>query len=179
MKITEEKIHYLCEDFVALETERKKEKYYVLIDRADVPKILNRSVYLFKKGIRIPVLYVMISLGKRRKDYLHLYLAEQRPPSGYVIHHIHGDTLDNRKSQLKMCTIGQNTKSTGKKGVNTSSKYKGVCLLKRSGRWQAQIMCDRISRNQGAYLTESEAAEAYNRAAIKYFGEFAKLNVIE
>lgn len=65
---------------------------------------------------------------------------------------------------------------SGKKHINKSSRYRGVCLS-ISGSWRARIG---IGRNKiislGCFLDEEKAARAYDEAAIKFFGESAKLN---
>jgi hypothetical protein len=62
---------------------------------------------------------------------------------------------------------------------NKSSQYKGVSLDNRRGKWVASIMKDQMSIYLGAFSDETEAANAYNSAAIKLFGSFANINKIE
>jgi hypothetical protein len=106
---------------------------------------------------------------------LHRFLLSA--DSGAYIDHINGDTLDNRRSNLRACTNSQNSRNSRKLATKkTSSKYKGVCLPKRSKKWLAYITVDRRRINLGSFTTEVEAAKAYNEAAVKLFGEFARLN---
>lgn len=96
-------------------------------------------------------------------------------PSGMQVDHINGDTFDNRRANLRVCTISQNQlnrrKSSGK-----SSIYKGVSWRKNIGKWEAYITIDGIQKNLGCYIEEIEAARAYDTAATKHFGVFANLN---
>lgn len=183
MKITEKEVHYLDDDAVGIQVSYLQEYYYLIIDRIDLPKIIGKGIHIRLKGVVGKVPYAMIAMGKRgKREYLHLYLAETKPPKGYVLDHKYGDTLDNRKSKMRLCTIGQNTKGTSKPNKNTSSIYKGVCFVKRTkgeNKWQAQIMNERKSINLGLYPTQELAAKAYNEGALKYHGEFARLNVIQ
>lgn len=109
---------------------------------------------------------------------LHLHRLIMNPPTGMFVDHINGNRLDNQRSNLRVCTRIQNSYNIGKrKGKN---KYKGVQPVKsRINPWSAFIRSDRKIHYLGVFPTEELAAEAYNLAAIKHHGEFARLNVIE
>jgi hypothetical protein len=89
--------------------------------------------------------------------------------------HINGNRLDNRKCNLRICTHAQNQYNQNIR-KNGKSIYKGVSWQKP---WVASIRIDSKKYNLGAFASEEEAAFAYNKAAIEYYGEFAKLNIIE
>lgn len=91
-------------------------------------------------------------------------------PKGMVVDHINRDKLDNRVENLRICTQAQNSYNHARQSKN---RYKGV--VKKGARWNAQIHYDNTTNYIGAYVTEEEAALAYNAEAIKR-GEFAKLN---
>lgn len=91
--------------------------------------------------------------------------------------HINGLSLDNRRENLREATNAQNMMNR-RPYSGTSSKYKGVQFYKRTGRWRAYIQVDRKSRHLGYYSTEEEAALAYNEAAAKEFGAYARLNPV-
>lgn len=99
-----------------------------------------------------------------------------------IIDHINGDGLDNRKQNLRICTKSENACNRGIDRDNTSG-YKGVCYIsnktKRVKRWIAQIAINKKHICIGYFHTKEEAAIAYNEAATKYHGEFAKLNIIK
>jgi hypothetical protein len=99
-------------------------------------------------------------------------------PTGLQVDHINGDKLDNRRSNLRLCTGSQNVRNTGKRRGTFSSVYKGVSLHKASGRWMAHI---RISGRSGPlflgyFAFEIDAANAYDHAAREHHGEFAYVN---
>lgn len=97
--------------------------------------------------------------------------------------HIDGDPLNNSINNLREATIRQNgmNRKKGKyyDGKQTSSIYKGVVWHKRTKRWQVQIKIGDKMEYFGSFAHEIEAAKAYNSVAIKYYGEFARINIID
>lgn len=112
--------------------------------------------------------------------YLHRFILNA--PAGVQVDHINFDTLDCRKENLRLCSHTQNSHNKPKPRIRVSgsqfgSQYKGVS--RRGGRWQARISLKGIGlKNLGLYSTEEAAALAYNEAARRYHGEFARLNEI-
>lgn len=100
-----------------------------------------------------------------------------KPEKGIFIDHINSNGLDNRKENLRLAN-NQKNQWNSRKQSNCSSKYKGVCWVKRSKKWRASIVYCRKSTFLGDFENEIDAVKAYNEAAIKYFGDFAKLNDI-
>ena len=97
---------------------------------------------------------------------------------GQYVDHINGDRLDNRKENLRFCTLSQN--SMNKRGRSSrTSKYKGVCYAKRRNKWQASIRVDGKERFLGYFNNEEDAAKAYDEAALKFYKEFAKINGVK
>lgn len=99
-------------------------------------------------------------------------------PKGTFIDHINHDKLDNRKSNLRICTNQQNSMNR-KPYKGKSSKYKGVSYIKKLDKFQAMIQANGKPKFLGRFKTEEEAAKKYNEAALEYFGEFAYLNDIK
>lgn len=94
-----------------------------------------------------------------------------------IVDHIDQNPLNNCRSNLRLATRAQNGQNR-KVNQNNKSGYKGVCLHKRNNTWRASITINGKSKTLGYFKTPELAAEAYNRAALKHFGEFASLNII-
>jgi hypothetical protein len=95
---------------------------------------------------------------------------------GQEIDHINGNGLDNRKENLRVATRKENQQNRHITWGN--STYKGVYWEKQKNKWRARIFVSGKCVHLGFFLTEKEAAVAYNQGAIKYFGSFACLNII-
>lgn len=95
-------------------------------------------------------------------------------PKGKIIDHINGDGLDNRKSNLRLCTVAENCRNA-RRYRHSKSKYKGISPTP-SGRWQAKIHVNRRQITLGRFDSEADAARAYDAAAKIHHGEFARLN---
>lgn len=117
--------------------------------------------------------YVIGSNRKGRKTIsMHRLIIGAQP--GQQVDHKNGDGLDNRRFNLRLVTNAQN--SMNRKKVGGTSQYKGVCFDKNRNKWQSYIRINYKRIHLGRFLTEIEAAKRYDEAAIKYFGEFARLN---
>lgn len=91
-----------------------------------------------------------------------------------MVDHINGVRTDNRIENLRECNAFQNSwNAPSPKG---SSRFKGVSFGKRERRWLAHIRADGKRRHIGTFYSEEAAARAYDRAALKLHGEFARLN---
>lgn len=90
------------------------------------------------------------------------------------VDHIDGNSLNNQRKNLRICTRSQNLFNKTKQKNNTSG-FKGVSWCERDKVWRAQIDANKIVHRLGDFLTKEEAYEAYCKACIKYHGEFNNL----
>ena len=93
------------------------------------------------------------------------------------IDHIDGNRKNNKPDNLRKTTSGQNARNSKRHKDNTSG-YKGVSICSATGRFMAKICKDYKQIYIGRFDSAKDAAKAYNEYAIKYHGEFAKLNEV-
>lgn len=112
--------------------------------------------------------------GGRKGLYCNIFMHREimKMPKGKFTDHINRNPLDNRKTNLRICTLRENTYNS--KNRTGHPLYKGLNWLERLQKWQVRIRNEYL----GVFKSDKEAALAYNQAATKYFGEFAKLNDI-
>ena len=114
-------------------------------------------------------------LGSRKQQHYYMHRIVINAPDDRLVDHINGNTLDNRKSNLRQATSQENNRNRMVSASNTSG-YKGVCWHKVARKWQVEITVGGRQIYLGLFLSREGAARAYNEAALAYFGEFAKIN---
>ena len=116
-----------------------------------------------------------VNEGKGRQ-LLHSFLLPHR--KGLHVDHINHNTLDNRRDNIRICTVSQNHMNR-RKGTGTTSKYKGVYWHTAAGMWQVATKKNYKRIFIGYFKDEEDAARAYDAKATELFGEFALLNFPE
>lgn len=128
-----------------------------------------------KVGVRTEHGYIIIQVDRvsyRAHRLAWLYMTGHLPEE--QIDHINGIRDDNRFANLRLASANEN--QWNMKPKKSACPAKGVSMA--YGKFRASIKVNCKSINLGLYETMDEAAHAYNKAAIKYFGEFARLNPI-
>lgn len=147
----------------------------VLIDDADYEKAsaIKWNVYQYGRN-----LWYASSRKNGETVYMHRYILDA--PTGMDVDHVNDDGLDNRRGNLRICQHQQNLANQRHQKRNTYSQYKGVTFDKnkraQNKPWVAQIKAFQKHYSLGYFPTEIEAAKAYNEAATRFFGEYARLN---
>ena len=144
-----------------------------LVDDEDYHKVCNLN---WNDYAGYPRTFKRVNGGKLTSETMHRIILI--PKEGFVIDHINGNKLDNRKENLRYCLHCENTRNSK---INSRNKtgYKGVIWHKRDKKFQANIRINGKRIHLGYFIKAEDAARAYNAAAIKYHKEFARLNIIK
>ncbi len=144
-----------------------------LVDDIDYEKLCKYKWYVLHVHNRYwkAVRAIRESNGKRSIILMSRYIMEAS--KGEVVDHINGDTLDNRRANLRICTQSANTQNIHtNRGV---SSYQGVCWHNQMKKWRARIGINGRRYHLGLFNAEEEAATAYNQAALLLY-EKPKIN---
>lgn len=136
----------------------------VLIDDEDLHFFINRRWSVDSLG------YVA-SRSKKSFDRLHRLVA--KATNEHLVDHIDGNKLNNKKSNLRICSNAQNLQNRGANRNNSSGK-KGVYFNKKSGKWIAQIGVGNKRIHVGTFSDVNDAAAAYKEASIRLHKDFAR-----
>jgi hypothetical protein len=141
---------------------------YAYVDAADYESLSKHSWYLAN------------GYAARRENRRIILMRNEimNPPKGKMVDHANHNKLDNTRTNLRNCTRQQNMRNT-RKHAGSASIFKGVGYSKQHGRWFARIFVEGRQVWLGLFTEEADAARAYDRAAVRYFGEFACVNFPE
>jgi len=144
-------------------------KFYgwALVDKADFSRTKCISWTVDPRG------YVAgRPAGSKNSVTLHRFIMAD--PAGQVIDHENRNKLDNRRSNLRVCSQSENSKNT-RLAKNNTSGAKGVSRT-ANGRWRARIWKSWREIHLGTFDTVEEAGAAYDAAALRLHMEFASTN---
>lgn len=155
----------LSDDGLYFECFTKKGEAF-FIDASDYEVIKKHSWYISKRG------YVTTNIKRKATPMHKILLGENK---GFDVDHISGNKLDNRRSNLRICTHQQNMFNQKIRSTNKTG-FIGVSLIKKIGKYEAYIHHNGRKKYLGIYKNPIEAAIERDKEAIKIFGKFARLN---
>lgn len=139
---------------------------FALVDDEDYPIAMAYSWHVSCRG------YAQHSPKPGASVFMHRFLIDA--PEGKQVDHINGDKLDNRKSNLRLCTNQENCRARHK--ANPSG-FRGVSRKNKG--WQASISDGKKHHYLGIYPTPELASAAYRGAAKVLFGEFQPIDAVQ
>jgi len=150
-----------------------------LVDDEDFDRVsaLTWSAHLENKEYYYAVHSINCE-GKKKQIRMHRFILNVSNPKIYV-DHVNGDTLDNRKENLRLASNSENSRNLTRQRTNISG-YRGVFKAPDSYKtrpWKAGIKYNNKNKHLGYFATPEEAARVFDKAAKELFGEFCgKLN---
>lgn len=145
--------------------------FVTLVDPADVDLVgdCNWSTHDARQG------YAIRAGGPRGTKKVRMHRLLTDVPDDATIDHINGNTCDNRRINLRICSMRENGRNK-KRHRRKLGKFKGIYWKESHQKWQAAICADGVQKYLGLFSDEEAAALAYDAAAVLLFGEFAHLN---
>lgn len=147
-------------------TKNFNESYHVIIDMNKKEELSKYKIYTRNHGGKQ---YAFISKNGK-KIFLHRFimgLADEKYSIDKVVDHINGNSLDNRVSNLRICSHKENAQN-----CRTNSKVVGVGWLKYNKKWTARIMINYKSIHLGNFNTYEEAILARLQKEQEICGEY-------
>lgn len=145
---------------------------YALVDNADYSYLSQFSWHLKRTHGNDYARRQVYENSKFRTIYMHREILNIT--DGRQVDHRNGNGLDNQRRNLRACSHKQNQRNH--KPAGGSSKYIGVYWKKDECKWKARIKVDGKEIHLGLFSSEVEAAQKRDEAALRYHGEFARLN---
>lgn len=144
---------------------------YAIVDTKYVDDVRQYKWGKVKNTSEIGYVHARID-GKLVQLHRFLFNLDNKLEDNLVIDHINHDTLDNRMSNLRICTVQQNMMNC-KRSKNNTSGVTGIWFDKSRNKWAAELMLNRKKKYLGRFVNKEDAIKARKEAEIKYFGDFA------
>lgn len=147
---------------------RKYPDLFAIVDEADA-ELVNQYRW---NPLRHKSGFYATARESQKTVYLHRLIVGF--PEGQEVDHANRDGLDNRRSNLRVCSRSGNTSNRARMKSNTTG-FVGV-EYRANGRFQAAVWVNYHKVSLGTFDTAEDAARARDAAARDAFGEFASLN---
>jgi len=148
--------------------------FEALVDPADYERFLGNGKWTAHPGYKGKVYAKRYGRknGKQCVVFLHRLITDA--PDGMVVDHINGNTLDNRRSNLRLCTHQQN--SWNRKSTVANTGFFGVHKNFRKNSWRGIVCLNGKLHYTRSCKSPEQAARLRDELAIRLCGEFATLN---
>ena len=143
---------------------------FALVDDEDYGRLSEHKWYFHHSGYAIRKITV-----SKKQVIVHMHREVLMPPIELFTDHINGNGLDNRRENLRNCTAIENSRNQSMAKSNKSG-FKGVSWHKAGCKWRSVIHNQGKQEHLGEFFCIVKAAKAYDEAARKYHGDFARTN---
>jgi hypothetical protein len=149
---------------------------YAIVDPEDYDRLSRHKWYTCNRDHTYYAIRGQWSPKLKKRLTIAMHREVIDVPDDLYVDHINHHGWDNRKANLRPATAADNARNARYPKINTTSKYRGVWYNKKKKRWRAVIGLNNTRKVIGNFRDEIDAAKAYDKAAKKYYGEFAILN---
>lgn len=154
----------------------KHGQHIIKLDDKDLVALIDKNIRVScNKTTRRPQAVLITEKGDKNGKILSRILLS--PPKNMVVDHINRNPLDNRRSNLRVCTQRQNTRNKTKQRNNTSG-IPSVEWQKDANMWRVRLKYLGNKVHIGYFKNKSEAGYVRDQAIIQLHGEFAKTYTI-
>ncbi len=143
---------------------------FSVVDKEDADRL---CVYAWHVVTAKHLFYAKRKIPNTPAETMSRVILQLTPEDKRCIDHINGDTLDNRKCNLRICEFYENSFNRKTYRTNTSG-YKGVTWSKDKEKWQPQIQVRGKRKHLGYFDDPLDAHLVYLEASRKYFGDFER-----
>ena len=143
------------------------------IDHADLDLVSGYKwgiAYMGGAGYKLAYARTRVG-GRKNARYVRMQRLIMGAEAGTEVDYSNGDTLDNRRCNLRVATRLEQSRNTGMR-KNNSTGFKGVSYIGKLGKFRAYIVVNRKQIHLGLFQKAEEASAAYEKSAAELFGEF-------
>lgn len=158
-------IFYGNQAHIIIMNSNKKEIARAIVDVNDLELVAGHKWYLHNKG------YAVALIGRSQQILMHRVIMQ--PPDDMQVDHIDGNTLDNRRCNMRICTNQQNSWNSCNRKDNRTG-VRGVSFEPKYGRWRSRIQVNGKHIHLGYFDSIEEAIQARKEAEVKHFKEFRR-----
>lgn len=144
------------------------DKKYAIVDDCDYEALSQYHWFIIPDGCNPYV------CAKQGGQHVRMHRIIMNATEGQIVDHINGNTLDNRRSNLRVVTPSQNAMNRRRRADN-SSGHVGVCYVSTKQKWFAYITVQGKKKILGQFQNKEDAIEARKKAEKIVFGDFARL----